>query len=288
MIQNMEYLKKIEHELKSARVLSPRVEAEMLVTHFGRLSRLEFFTGEKSVGISAKRSIEKALKIRKSGHPLFYLTGEAPFYGRMFKVTKDTLIPRPETELLVEEALSILLKHYGGQEPQILDVGTGSGCIAASLTLEWPPCRMTALDASTPALKVARKNVDSLGLDGKIQLIQSQLFDKFGPAQYGFWDMIVSNPPYVPREDWPALSREVRSEPKMALDGGPGGLKIVEKLLDEAPIFLKPRGWMLLEIGKGQSKRLRNLLKNNSGYSYFEFVKDLNGIERILVAQKQK
>ena len=285
MTDNTHYLKAVETKLRSARVLSPRVEAELLLTHFGRLDRLDLFTGKKKITPSARRSIEKALAVRKKGRPLSHLTGRAPFYGRMFRVTKDTLIPRPETEVLVEEALALLKADFDDQAPQILDVGTGSGCIAVCLTLEYPACRMTALDASFKALKVARKNVELFGLNDQIQLVKSRLFASFGKEKYGFWDVLVSNPPYVPAEDWTRLSREVRSEPRLALDGGPRGLRVIERLLEQAPVFLKPGGWLLVEIGKGQSAILRKSLKKNSLFKNLKFIKDLNGIDRVLVAQ---
>ena len=144
---------------------------------------------------------------------------------------------------------------------------------------------MTALDASQRALEVARKNLAFFGLGGQVRLVKSRFFSAFGREKHGFWDIIVSNPPYVPAEDLRRLSREVRSEPRLALDGGPGGTRAIERILKEAPVFLKPGGWLLLEIGKGQSARLAKKLKKEPVFRYFDFVKDLNGIDRVLVAQ---
>ena len=284
--QNMDYLKKLETRLRSAKALSPRVEAETLVAHFTNMKRLDLFTGNKLISPSARLSIEKALGVRRKGIPLAHLTGLAPFYGRNFQVTKDTLIPRPETEVLVEETLKLLKTRFGGKRAEILDVGTGSGCIALSLTLEYPACRMTALDVSPKALAVAMKNTESFGLSGQVQLTPSRFFESFGPDKHGFWDIIVSNPPYVAEEDWPHLSREVRSEPRLALDGGKGGLHVVEKLLREAPLYLKPGGLILIEIGKGQSIRLAKFLKNHKEFKSLHFIKDLNWVDRVLVAEK--
>jgi release factor glutamine methyltransferase len=285
---NLALLRTIESQLKSAGVLSPRIEAEALVMHFGQMTRLDFYTGKKKVDLLARRVIKKALEARKKGTPLSYLTNEAGFYGYMFGVTKDVLIPRPETECLVEETIQILDRYYTDQKPEILDVGTGSGCVGVSLTLQRPDCRMTALDASIKALKVARKNVELFGLSDKIQLIHGRLFDPFGKNKKAFWDIVVSNPPYVAAEDWPKLSREVRSEPRLALDGGVHGLEMIDRMLKQAPFFIKKSGWLLIEIGRGQSRFLARQLKYNKDFHHFHFVKDLNGIERVLVAQKNK
>ena len=284
--QNMDYLKKLETRLRSARALSPRVEAETLVAHFTNMKRLDLFTGTKAISPSERLSIEKALRTRRRGVPLAHVTGQAPFYGRDFQVTKDTLIPRPETEILVEETLKFLRARFAGKTVDALDIGTGSGCIALSLTLEYPACRMTALDASPKALAVASKNTESFGLDGRVRLVESRLFESFGPEKHGFWDVIVSNPPYVAEEDWEHLSPEVRSEPRLALDGGKGGLEIVKKILRKAPVFLKPGGRLFIEIGQGQSVRLAKFLKNNTDLKDLHFVKDLNWVDRVLVAEK--
>ena len=290
---NIVFLKNIESQLKSAGVLSPYVEAETLIMHFGRMSRIDLFTGEKTVGPSAKRAIQKALEVRKKGKPLSYLTGEAGFYGYTFRVTKDTLIPRPETECLVEETLRLIPSHpplkrrrmMAIQPLQILDVGTGSGCIAISLTLQRPACRMTAFDASLKALKDARKNVELFGLSDKIQLLHSRLFGSFGKDKEAFWDVVVANPPYVPREDWPKLSREVRSEPRLALDGGGRGLETIARLLKRAPFFIKKGGFLLIEIGNGQAEILSEKIKKDRAFKNFRFAKDLNSIDRILIVQ---
>ena len=285
--ENREYIKDLETRLRAARALSPRVEAEMLVTHFTRMDRLDLFTGNKRINPSARRSIEHALTFRRKGIPLAQVTGHASFYGRTFQVTKDTLIPRPETEVLVEEALKRLKEISTGKTAQVLDVGTGSGCIGLSLALESPACRVTALDTSPKALAVARKNAASFGLRERVQLVQSRLFEIFGTEKVAFWDLMVSNPPYVATDDWEGLSREVRSEPRLALDGGKDGLSVIEKILAEAPVFLKPGGWLLVEIGKGQSAALSKHLKNNKEFENLHFIKDLNWIDRVLVVQRR-
>ena len=292
--ENIQYLKSVEERLARAAVLSPSVEAERLIRHFGGMDRIEFFTGEKTLPPGTKRSVEKALRARLTGEPLSYLLREADFYGHRFYVTKDTLIPRPETEILVEEALRILnerfdprQKHSGmtATPPEILDIGTGCGCVAVSLTLARLDCRMTALDVSAKALQTARKNVDLYGLGNRIGLVRSDLFGAFEEERKGTWDMIVSNPPYVPEEDFPGLSKEVLSEPRLALDGGPKGLRVLERILDQAPAYLKEKGWLLLEIGKGQDEPLGEKISRMGIYKNLSFVKDHAGIQRVLIAQ---
>jgi len=297
--ENIQYLKSVEERLARAAVLSPSVEAERLIRHFGGMDRVEFFTGEKTLPPGTKRSVEKALRARLTGEPLSYLLREADFYGHRFYVTKDTLIPRPETEILVEEAVRILDVHYQlgdrhgrygdlamtATPPEILDIGTGSGCVAVSLTLARPDCRMTALDVSVKALQTARKNVDLYGLGNRIGLVRSDCFSAFEGDRRGTWDMIVSNPPYVPEEDFPGLSKEVLSEPRLALDGGPKGLRVLERILDQAPAYLEEKGWLLLEIGKGQSEALAEKISRRGLYKNLRFVKDHAGIERVLIAQ---
>jgi len=295
---NVLFLKKIEERLSGSRILPARYEAETLVRHFGGMNRLDLFAGGKPLKRSAKSRIHQALRRRLEGRPLAYLLKETEFFGHRFFVTKDTLIPRPETELLVEEALKVMrsldsLRSLGTTAGQprvrpleILDIGTGCGCIAVGLTLERPGCRMTALELSSRALKIARKNIRYHHLDEKIELVQGDLFRGFGKGKKAFWDMIISNPPYVAREDFRKLPREVLAEPRLALDGGAGGFATLDRILAEAPAFLKPGGWLLLEIGAGQSRSLAEKIAQEKKFSNLRFVKDLNGIHRVLVVQK--
>ena len=284
MSANLLYLETLRKQLREAGALSPRAEAEQMMSHYGRMKRIDIYAGTRQLSYTAKIAITRAVAKRGRGIPLGHITGTSPFLGRLFSVSADVLIPRPETERLVEEVLHVLGANYEGKKPEILDLGTGTGCIAASLTLEWPACRMTALDASKKALAIARKNFDSLGLHQKIKTVESVLFKRFGKKK-AFWDVIVSNPPYIPSSDLSRLSREVKSEPRLALDGGPEGLRLVQEILKEAPKRLTPGGWLLMEIGKGQSKKISKKWAGRKEYASLAFKKDLNGIERILVAR---
>ncbi len=281
--QNIRLLREVRGELQKNKIASAENESELLVRHFSGLERLDFFTGQFGVSPAARRRIKNAVKERLRGNPLGTVLGEAPFYGRTFFVSKHTLIPRFETEVLVEAVLKILKKEKL-HAPEILDVGTGSGILAISLTLERRDCTMTALDSSAKALAVAKKNALFHGVDREIRFLKSDLFEKLGCRFKGHWDFIVSNPPYIAREDFKHLPREVLVEPRLALDGGADGLKVIRRVLDRAPYYLKKGGWIFLEIGSGQADLLR---KNGTlaGYKDLRFVRDLNGIERVLAAQ---
>ena len=286
---NLLYLKEVEKELKDKKIRSASAEAETLLRHFGKISRLDFYVGEKTLPVRARRAVQKVLKKRIKGAPLAYLLKTAHFLGHSFYVNKETLIPRPETEVLADEALKIL-DHFhprGGSPPKILDIGTGTGCLAVSLTIQRSDSKMTALDVSPKTLSVARKNLEFHGLTKKIRLIESDLFAFFGEKEKGTWDLVVSNPPYVPTARIRGLSKEVRAEPRLALDGGPDGLTVVRAILEKAPYFLKVQGWLLIEIGEGHSQALAKEILKSGVFRKFHFVKDTRGVERVLVVQKK-
>lgn len=283
--QNILFLKEIEAKLKEARIPSAMAESELLLRHVAKMDRLEFFTGQSVLSRPAQNRIRKLAAERRKRKPLSYLLNKSEFYGLGFYVNADTLIPRPETELLVEEALR-LLDESGVERPQVLDIGTGSGCLAVSLTSERPHCRMTALDLSPRALKVARKNRQKHNLQQKIKLVKSDLWAAFGSRYRAYWDLIVSNPPYIPAREMSALPAEVRREPAMALNGGKQGLEIIYKILDRAPFFMKPKAYLLMEIGKGQSDILKREFARWPEFTNGRFIRDFAGIERVLVLQK--
>lgn len=284
---NVLFLKSVEKRLRDSHVVSARAEAEQMIRHYSGINRMDIFTGQKTVSPLARKSIETALKQRIKGKPLSYVLKEAEFFGLRFFVSPDTLIPRPETEILVEEALQILKTHFSkNSRPDILDIGTGSGCIAVSLTIHRPECRMTALDISSKALKIARKNINYHKLGKKVRILKSDLFSAFKTRKKACWDLIVSNPPYVPVEDLGGLSKEVLSEPRIALSGGDKGFSVIDRILDQAHTFLKDRGWLLFEIGDGQAGILAEKILKEKKLINLRFAKDLNGIDRVLIAQK--
>jgi len=218
---------------------------------------------------------------RAAGEPLQYITGVQDFYGREFRVTPDVLIPRPETELLVEAALEVIRTH----DPFICDVGTGSGCIALTLLCERAAARAVAVDKSPAALEIAKLNAANQSVADRVVFVVSDCFDALDAGEYQF-DLIVSNPPYVSEAALSGLQREVRDhEPRVALSPGPDGLSVIRRLLTDAPAFLKPDGHLLMEIGFDQGEAVSSLV-DDSVWSLQEVRPDLQSIPRIVVLRK--
>ena len=218
---------------------------------------------------------------RAAGEPLQYITGVQDFYGREFHVTPDVLIPRPETEILVEAALEV----SSSKAAFICDVGTGSGCIAITLLCELPETRAVAVDKSAQALEIAKLNAARQSVIDRGAFVVSDCFNALDPHEYQF-DLIVSNPPYVSAPALAGLQREVRDhEPLVALSPGPDGLSVIRRLLTEAPAFLKPNGHLLMEIGFDQGESVRGLI-DEAVWSLLEIRPDLQSIPRIVVLQK--
>jgi release factor glutamine methyltransferase len=217
---------------------------------------------------------------RLAGEPIQYITGEAEFYGLTFSVNRDVLIPRPETELLVEKAVQLASIV---RRPRMLDVGTGSGAIAIALAHERPDAVVTATDLSTAALEVARRNAERLGFAKRVRFLQGDLL---GPVAGEQFEFVISNPPYVPAGDRATLDVEVRDyEPAQALFAGDDGLAIYSRLIPAAFSALVPGGYVLLEIGYGQQEPIRALLAG-AGFKDIEFFADLQGIPRVAAARR--
>jgi len=218
---------------------------------------------------------------RQKGEPIQYITGEAEFYGLPFRVTRDVLIPRPETEHLVEKVLDLAAQFTS---PRIVDIGTGSGAIAVALASKSPHAQVTAIDLSGSAIELARENAERNGVALRIRFLQGDLL---APVVGQEFDIVVSNPPYVPVTDRPSHSVEVRDhEPSLALFAGPDGLDVYRRLIPAAFAVLSPGGFLALEIGYGQSPDLRALL-TASGFRQIEFTPDLQGILRVAVGRRE-
>lgn len=239
--------------------------------------------------------LEPLIVRRARREPVAYLTGEREFYGRTFRVTPDVLIPRPETELVVEAALRILHEMFpaagsGGPSTslgpgrqaagRVVDIGTGSGCIAISIACERPDVDVIATDISSAALAIARDNASRLG--GRVEFVQGSLF----AGQPGPWDVVVSNPPYIARADRAALPADVRDyEPETALFGGDDGLDVIRALVVEAAEALRPGGALIMEIGAGQG--VVALLRAARLFVDIHVQKDLQRIPRVVVARRR-
>jgi release factor glutamine methyltransferase len=258
--------------LEDDAVTAPRLTAEVLLIHALKRDRSYLYAHpEEELAEVAWIHFGRYLHERLKGKPTQYITGRQEFYGRDFRVTPDVLIPRPETEHLVEAAIARIQPN-----DLVLDVGTGSGAIAITLALE-TPARVVATDISAAALGVARAQQFSAG----VHYLLSNLVDAFRDQSV---DVLVSNPPYVPRTDEPGLQREVRDyEPHIALFAGPTGLEIYERLIVEAARVLRPRGWLLLELGYNSLEPVRAMLQRE--WSEITVIPDLAGFPRVLATR---
>ena len=217
---------------------------------------------------------------RAKGEPIQYITGEAEFYGLPFRVTSDVLIPRPETEHLIEKVVDLAPLFL---RPRIADVGTGSGAIAVALAHEWPQATISAIDISHPALQIAQWNAKRIGVADRIRFLEGDLLAPVGNERF---ELIVANPPYVPNPDRALIAVEVREhEPPVALYGGEDGLEIYRRLFPAAYAALVPAGYIAVEIGLNQRAEVESLLKD-CGFQNIEFTHDLQGIPRVASARR--
>jgi release factor glutamine methyltransferase len=277
-----EVLREASQILQGAGVPEARREAGSLLSFIIAKDRTFLIShAEDRIDESSLNRFRAAVERRAAGEPLQYITGVQDFFGREFRVTPDVLIPRPETELLVEAALAVV-----GPAPFICDVGTGSGCIAVTLLCEISQARAVALDNSPAALEIAKLNAGSLSVADRVMFLVSDCFESLDSGEYQF-DLIASNPPYVSAEVLAGLQREVRDhEPLVALSPGPDGLSMIRRLLQETPAFLKPNGYLIMEIGFDQGEQVQSLVDTGVWHS-LELRPDLQGIPRIVVLQKR-
>jgi release factor glutamine methyltransferase len=274
------------HRLRKAGVPEARREAGSLLSFvLGRDRSFILTHAEDVVGEEQAERFREYLERRAQGEPLQYITTNQEFFGLDFEVTKDVLIPRPETELLVETAL----KLFAGpaDAPFICDVGTGSGCIVITLMKQLKEARAVAIDISPEALAVARRNAERYSVTERIDFVLSDCFAALNSLDSRpSFDLIVSNPPYVEEGAMADLQREVRDfEPRNALAAGADGLEIIRHLLLEATKFLKPSGYFLFEIGFNQAPTVRDLLDPKI-WRLMDIHKDLQGIPRTVALQR--
>jgi len=236
------------------------------------------------------RRAEALLARRAQREPLQYLLGTQEFCGLEFEVEPGVLIPRPETEGLVEAAVRCAgIQPAAGRRPVVADVGTGSGCIAVSLAHRLPLAVLYATDCSAEALRVARRNAERHGMAGQVTFVEGDLLKPLeARGLSGRVDLVVSNPPYIAEREWDALQPEVRLfEPRIALAGGDDGLAIYRRLVQEAAGLLSAAGWLIMEVGQGQVESVRMLLDATKQYGIVDVRPDQAGIARVLCAQKR-
>jgi release factor glutamine methyltransferase len=253
-----------------------RLDAEALMRYaLGRDKAWLIAHGSDEISDGEATSFRSFITRRSTGQPIQHILGETEFYGLPFLVTSDVLIPRPETEHLVEKIVEIAPCF---SRPRIVDVGTGSGIIAITVAHEWTSAVITAIDISAAALELARRNADRTGVAERIRFLHGDLL---APVADERFDMVVSNPPYVPTGDRDSLSVEVREhEPALALFAGADGLDVICRLIPAAFAVLEPGGFLLMEIGYGQSGPVAAVLKE-AGFERIDFVPDLQGIPRV-------
>ncbi len=274
--------------LKSHGVEAPRASAEILLAHVLDLKRIDLYIRyDQPLGKSELTAFKALLKRRMAREPVAYILGGREFWGMALKVSEHVLIPRPETECLVEAALGVLPENAGSAPKKILDLGTGSGAIVLALATERPENGYFASDVSLAAVAIARKNARNHCLDHRICFFAGTWFDPLKCSDTGF-DLIVSNPPYIPTGGIPSLQAEIRRyEPWMALDGGPEGLDCLELVIHRALRYLAVQGSLLLEMGYDQKTAIAEIAHAAGGYNRIEFLKDYSGHDRVVKLQKK-
>ncbi|MCP4115445.1 MAG: peptide chain release factor N(5)-glutamine methyltransferase [Desulfobacteraceae bacterium] len=271
---------------KSHDIDSPRLAAEILLSHCLDVRRLDLYLQhDRPLNPDELASFRELIKRRISREPVAYITGSKGFWESDFKVAPGVLIPRPDTEVLVEAALKVLAK--GGDKPlRVLELGVGSGAVIVSLARSNPEFRCVACDLSLTALGVASSNAAMEPPCPNLSFVAGSWFTPFRPkAQF---DLIVSNPPYIPTRDIETLQPEInRYEPLLALDGGPDGLDCIRTIMAEACDYLVPGGTLLLETGSDQREGVDGIFKNCREFASIEFIDDYAGLHRVVKLEKK-
>lgn len=265
-----------------------RLDAEVLLAETLGMDRVGLYAHfDQPVQPGELARFKKMIQRRLRREPVAYIVGQREFWSLKFIVTPDVLIPRPETEILVMEALRVLSQPEQTERGiQILEMGTGSGAISVALARELPSASVVATDLSEKALSIAEENALRNGVRERILFLQGDLFD---PLEKGsMFELIITNPPYIPQDYFPSLPPEVRDfEPRVALDGGRDGLTFFRRVLPEVGKYLSPAGWLLAEIGAGQDQKVRQMAEANPDLHSFDFLPDLAGIKRVFKARKK-
>jgi len=280
LIWTIEYLTKKGIE-------QPRLSAELLLSHVLQMMRIELYTHfNKSVTIEQRERLKDLAKRAGQQEPIAYLVGKTEIYSLELDVNSDCMIPRPETELLVERAIEFLRARTGAQ--LVCDLCTGCGCIAVAIARNCPNAQIIATDISASALKVAAGNVEKHHLKDQIKLLCGDLFDPIMPyLEADKFDLIIANPPYVSADEFEALDKNVKDyEPKLALFAGADGLDIHRRIIENAPSFLKSDGALMLEIGFTQGQAIRELLEQAGIFYEVKIEKDFHNNDRIVSARR--
>ena len=267
-----------------------RLSAELLLSHVLNLPRIKLYTNyERALSETDLKAYRELVRRASEQEPIAYLTGKAHFFNLEFEVTADVLIPRPDTETLVEHVLQLARNQAGFESPRVLDLCTGSGCIAAAIAYHLKSAIVTATDISENAVAVARRNVAKLGLSERVMIEQGDLFEPLSRiVEAQPFNLIVSNPPYIPTGQIPQLDKSVKDfEPHRALDGGLDGLDFHRRIFKEAPHRLLPGGRIYLEIAFDQGPQAEALGKEHEAFEEVRILKDFDGRDRVLTARRK-
>ncbi len=274
--------------LEKAGVSNPRPESELLLSYLLNLSRFDLYFKTPKLNYGLFDKFEEVLNIRLKKYPLQYITGRANFIGLNFMVNPDVLIPRPETEILAAKAIELSLNLLDTRQAQdelcILDIGTGSGNIAISLTKYVSKCKIWATDISPAALEVAKINARRLKVYNKIFFVLADIWPQVNGQRHKF-DLIVSNPPYISRGQIHNLPQEVKFEPVTALDGGDNGLDFYYKIINKSADYLKKGGYLILELGEEQSQGVLEIIASVNDLEKPQVFKDLNKRDRVILTK---
>jgi len=267
---------------------APRLSAELLLSYVLAMQRIELYTQfDKLVTKEQLDSLHDLVKRAGRHEPIGYLTGKTEFYSLQLEVSPDCMIPRPETELLVERAVEFLRTRTGPQF--VCDLCTGCGCVAVAIAKNFPEAEIIATDICDATLNVTARNIEKHGLKDRIRLLCGDLFEPIVPQlDVDKFDLIVCNPPYVSAAEFEKLDKSVKDyEPKLALFAGDDGLDVYRRIIDEAERFLRPDGTIMLEIGYKQGRAIKELFEKTGAYDEIKIEKDLHENDRIVTALKK-
>ncbi len=277
-------LKVTEEYFSKKGIETPRLDAEVLLAHLLGMSRVELYLNfDRPLSEEEVNSYRELVRRRGRREPVAYITGHREFYGHDFIVTRDVLIPRPETETLVDVAKD-LIKNYieAGTPPRVLELGTGSGAVVITLALEFPEVEFRATDVKENILRVARENAEKHG----VKNVEFKISNLCGACRENFFDIIIFNPPYISRDEFRNLQPELKYEPEIALIAPEGGNYFYRRILEDGKRYLRERGYLVLEIGTRKQKIYVHDLAEKEGWRNTQFFDDLSGLPRVALVEK--